>query len=118
MTFNKVYIGDELALSIRFGEDIIAQTFTVLNADDSAYSFVGQTSLNMFFYDRRGGKLLETITEGATGVAISSNVITWNSVWATDLSLMRDAGRYFYEMQHKDANGKIINTFFGPVKVK
>ena len=116
MTFNKVYIGQELPLSIRKGEDVLDQIFTVLDTDGSAYDFTGFTDLNMIFYDRRGGKVIATVVNAATGVDISANVITWNSVYATDLA-MRDLGLYFYEMQHKDANSKIIDTFFGPLKV-
>lgn len=115
-TFNKVYIGGELALEVRLGEDIIDYAVTVLNSDGTPYSFTGQTGLNMFIYERRNRPIIATIAEGAGGVAISTNVVTINAIYADDI-FIKDTGRYFYEMQHLDSAGRIIDTFFGPLKV-
>jgi hypothetical protein len=116
MSYTKIYIGDNEDLSMYMGDDIIGFTFTVTNSDDSAYDFTGYTDVYLKIYDHRGGALKATIANGATGVAISSNVITWNSDYSADIALT-EVGLYYYELTYEDATSRPITVCFGDLKL-
>ena len=116
MAFTQVYIGANKDLALYMNDDIIGFTFTVTNADASAYDFTGLTDLNLRIYDHRSGTLKATITNGATGVANASNVITWNSDYSADIALT-ETGLYYYELVWEDSNSKPITICYGDLKI-
>ena len=116
MTPTNVYIGANKPLALYMNDDIIGFTFTVLNNDGTDYDFSGSTDVNLKIYTTRGGRLISTISQGATGVAISGNVITWNSDYSADIDI-KETGTYYYELTYNDSSSRPITVAFGSINV-
>lgn len=116
MAYTNIYIGDEQDLALYMNDDIIGFTFTVTNSDDSAYDFTGYTDVYLKIYNTRGRDLLATIANGASGVSISSNVVTLNADYSADIAIT-ETGIYYYELTYEDASSRPITVSYGKLKV-
>jgi hypothetical protein len=115
MSYTKLYIGAETPLMAYKGDDIIGFTFTVTNSDDSAYDFTGYTDINLTIYNHRGGDVLATLV-ATTNLTISSNVITLNADYSTDINIS-DLSIHYYELTYLDASSRPITVCFGDFKI-
>ena len=115
MASTKVYIADNEDLALYKNDDILGFTFEVLNDDDSPYDFTGFTDVFLKIYKGRRNPLLVTIPNGAAGVSILANIITWNSDYEDDIDL--NINTYYYELSYLDDNSKLITVLFGNLVV-
>ena len=110
MAYTNIFIGAQSDLKMYMGDDIIGFTFTVTNADTTAYDFTGYTDQYLKIYNHRGGTLEVTIA--AADLTIASNVITWSSDYSATIALT-DLDIYYYELTYEDATSRPITIAYG-----
>ena len=114
MSTTKVYIGDNENLELFLGDDIINFTFTVLNADGTAFDFTGFTDQNLFiFTDKNRNVIAKKIL--AADLVISGNVITWSSDYSASINL--DIDLYFYSLTYEDSTSRPITVALGTLRI-
>lgn len=114
---HNVYIGTRNDLQFLIGEDVINETFTVTNADGSAYDFTGFTDLNLYIFngDTRS-RLVKTLvaTTNLTIPTPANGIILLNIDYSTDIGQTLKAEEYYYKLTYLDASSRPITVCFGP----
>jgi hypothetical protein len=118
---HKVYIGTRNDLEFLMGEDVINETFTVKNADGSAYDFTGFTDVNLFIYNGDTRKRLVKTLVVDTNLTIptpENGIILLNIDYSTDIGVTLKPEEYYYKLTYLDASSRTITVCFGPSKFR
>lgn len=95
MTGLLTFIAVEKTIEIYNGQAVIDNVFEILNEDETAFGFTGESGLFITFYNEREGEVVKEFTN-LTGLTRNTNNIVWNAN-ASDMQF-DDLGKYFYEL--------------------